>query len=81
MTDTEKDARETGAETITIADVDSQNVTAVASLVKVLQHFGVEIDAEAFVTEHAKEEVSWESLTKLARKYHIRAWLAKPTME
>lgn len=81
MPDTEKDAREAGAETITIADVDSQNVTAVASLVKVLQHFGVEIDAEAFVKEHAKDEISWESLTKLARQHHIRARVSKPTME
>ena len=81
MPDTEKDGRGAGTETITVADASSQNVTAVASLAKVLQYFGVELDAESFVKEHAKETASWESLTKLARKYHIRARLSRPTME
>lgn len=57
------------------------NLTGVISLVKIIQHFGIEINAEEFVRQNGskEQELSWDELRRLAKKHRVNAHLIRPT--
>ena len=59
-----------------------ENRTAIFSLVKVLQHFGVK-DLEKIFEDNqdTDDKIEWEKLQKIARKHGVRSNLIRPTVE
>ena len=58
------------------------NRTGVISIIKILQHFGVK-ELEKIYNENPEtdDNLDWEKLQKLAKKYSIRSTLIRPTAE
>lgn len=59
-----------------------KNRTGVVSIIKVLQHFGVK-DLQKIYDEnpYTDDQVDWEKLRKLAKKYNISSTLIRPTVD
>ncbi len=63
--------------------ISTENRTGIISLLRVLQHFGSEIEAEKFLQEHSTpgRELRWDEMRKIAGKYHVNAHIVRPTAE
>ena len=59
-----------------------KNRTGVVSIIKVLQHFGVK-DLQKIYDENPEtdEQLDWERLQKLAKKYRVSSTLIHPTVD
>lgn len=59
-----------------------KNRTGVVSIIKVLQHFGVK-DLQKIYEQNPEtdEQLNWEKLQKLAKKYNIGSNLIRPTVD
>ena len=57
------------------------NLTGVISLVKIIQHYGIEVNPEEFVKQYGNKakELSWDELRALAKKHRVNATLVRPT--
>lgn len=60
-----------------------ENLTGVKSLAKILQHFGIITKPQQFLQENniTDDNLSWEQLTKIIRKKHLRCELIHPSQD
>ena len=57
------------------------NLTGVISLVKIIQHYGIEVNPEEFVKQYGNkaQELTWDELRAVAKKHKVNATLVRPT--
>lgn len=60
-----------------------ENLTGVKSLAKILQHFGIITKPQQFLQENniTDDNLSWEQLTKIIRKKHLRCEFIHPSQD
>lgn len=60
-----------------------ENLTGVKSLAKILQNFGIITKPQQFLQENniTDDKLSWEQLTKIIRKKHLRCELIHPSQD
>lgn len=60
-----------------------ENLTGVKSLAKILRHFGIITKPQQFLQENniTDDNLSWEQLTKIIRKKHLRCELIHPSQD
>ena len=60
-----------------------ENLTGVKSLAKILQNFGIINKPQQFLQENniTDDKLSWEQLTKIIRKKHLRCELIHPSQD